>query len=71
MWQCGFLPSLLRSWQIVQPANLAELAYGNFEVSDPLGWDFGYLEASVCVVEQFGGSIYLTGSDLTQGQLSN
>ena len=52
-------------------ANLAELAYGGFEVSDPLGWDVMDTEASGCLVEKFGGSIHFTGSDLTQGQLSD
>ena len=57
---------------IQHAANLAELAYGSFEVSDPLGWDImDTLKLLACLVEQFGGSIHFTGSDLTQGQLSD
>ena len=53
-------------------ANLAELAYGGFEVSDSLGWDImDTLKLLASLVEKFGGSIHFTGSDLTQGQLSD
>ena len=52
--------------QLSKTANLAKLAYG----SDPLRWDIlDTLKLLACLVEQFGGSINLTGSDLTQGQL--
>ena len=57
---------------IQDTANLAKLAYGSFKVSDLLRWDIlDTLKLLACLVEQFGGSINLTGSDLTQGQLSN
>ena len=53
-------------------ANLAELAYGRFKVSDPLGWDVLYaLKLLACLLQKFGGIIDFNGSDLAQGQLSN
>jgi len=46
-------------------ANLAELAYGCFKVSDPLGWDILYaLELLARLLQKFGGIIDFTGSDL-------
>jgi hypothetical protein len=51
---------------------LAKLAYGSFEVSDPLRWDvLNALKLLACFVKQFGGSINFTGGDLAQGQLSD
>ena len=44
----------------------------SFKVSDPLRWDgLDVLKLLACLVEQFGSGIDFTGSDLTQGQLSN
>ena len=57
---------------IQDTAQLASLAYGSFKVSDPLRWDgLDTLKLLACLVEQFGGGIDFTGSDLTQGQLSD
>ena len=57
---------------IQDTAQLANLAYGSFKVSDPLRWDvLDSLKLLACLVEQFGGGINFTCSDLTQGQLSN
>ena len=51
---------------------IGELADGSFKVSDPLRWDgLDVLKLLARLVEQFGGGIDFTGSDLTQGQLSN
>ena len=56
---------------IQNTAQLAKLAYGSFEVNDPLGWDIlDTLKLLACLVEQLGCSINFTGTDLTQGQLS-
>ena len=56
----------------MQLSQLANLADGSFKVSDPLRWDgLDTLKLLACLVEQFGGGIDFTGSDLTQGQLSN
>ena len=53
-------------------AQLADLADGSFKVGDPLRWDgLDTLKLLACLVEQFGGGIDFTGSDLTQGQLSD
>ena len=57
---------------IQNTAQLAKLAYGSFEVNDPLGWDIlDTLKLLACLVEQLGCSINFTGTDLTQGELSN
>ena len=46
-------------------ANLAELAYGCFKVSDPSGWDVLYaLELLARLLQKFGGIIDFPGSDL-------
>ena len=51
---------------------MANLADGSFKVSDLLRWDgLDTLKLLACLVEQFGGGIDFTGSDLAQGQLSN
>ena len=60
---------ILRNWQVLYnypiTANLAELAYGRFKVSDPLGWDVLYaLKLLACLLQKFGGIIDFTGSDL-------
>jgi len=40
--------------------------------SRSLGWDIlDALKLLTCLVQQFGGIFYFTGSDLAQGQLSN
>ena len=58
--------------QLSKTAQLANLVDGSFKVSDPLRWDgLDTLKLLACLVEQFGGGIDFTGSDLTQGQLSN
>ena len=51
---------------IQNTAQLAKLAYGSFEVNDPLGWDIlDTLKLLACLVEQLGCSINFTGTDLT------
>ena len=57
---------------ISSTANLAELAYGSFQVRNSLGWDIlDALKLMRCLIQQVCGSLYFTGSDLAQSQLSN
>jgi len=51
-------------------ADLAELAYGRFKVSDSLRWDTLYaLEFLACFLSEFRGFINFTGRDLAEGQV--